>query len=268
MSCVRCRLLAAALLVSALVGANAAPAPSAATLEVDARDAPRGIEHVHLVLPATPGKLTLLYPKWLPGEHSPDGPVAGVSGLKFSSKGAPIAWQRDAENMYAFHLTVPAGANSLDVVFEVDAVAGATDNNALRTSTESVAIILWNQLLLYPVGTQSDDLPYRASLRLPPGWQFGTALPQHRVAGETAQFAQVSLTTLIDSPVLSGRHFATIEPGGEPAVHLHLAADSEAALAIPAATTEQLAAVKEAAALFGATHYDEYHFLWILSSRT
>jgi predicted metalloprotease with PDZ domain len=268
MPCVRCRLLAATLLVSALVAANAAPAPSAATVEVDARDAPRGIEHVHLVLPVTPGKLTLLYPKWLPGEHSPDGPVAGVSGLKFSSKGAPIAWQRNAENMYAFHLTVPAGANSLDVVFEVDAVAGATDNNAVRTSTESLAIILWNQLILYPSGTQSDDLQYKASLRLPAGWQFGTALPQDRVAGETAQFAQVSLTALIDSPVLSGRHFTTIELGGAPAVHLHLAADSEAALAIPAATTEQLRKlVKEAAALFGATHYDEYHFLWTLSDQ-
>jgi predicted metalloprotease with PDZ domain len=131
-----------------------------------------------------------------------------------------------------------------------------------------LSIILWNQLLLYPAGAQSDDLEYTARLRLPAGWSFGTALPQAGTAGDTTQFATVSLTTLIDSPVLSGRHFRTIELGGTPAVYLHLAADSQAALDIPAATTSQLRKlVSEAAALFGATHYNEYHFLWTLSDQ-
>jgi len=250
------------------MAAHAANGATAASVEVDARDAPRGIERVHLILPVKPGKLTLLYPKWLPGEHSPDGPIGGLSALKFSNNGQVIAWQRDADNMYAFHLVIPSGTRSLDVVFEVDAVAGASDNNALRTSTESLALILWNQLVLYPAGARSDDLQYAARLRLPAGWSFGTALPQLTSAGDTTQFAQVSLTTLIDSPVLSGRHFKTVELGGAPAVHLHLAADSEAALDIPAATTAQLRKlVQEAAALFGATHYSEYHFLWTLSDQ-
>src|ERR1700722_18851037 len=268
MPCSRRRLLAAILTSSVFIAAHAAPATTAASVEVDARDAPRGIERVHLVLPVKPGKLTLLYPKWLPGEHAPDGPIAGLSGLKFSSNGQPVVWQRDADNMYAFHLTIPSATRSLDVVFEVDAVPGATDNNALRTSTGSLAIILWNELVFYPAGAQSDDLQYTARLRLPAGWSFGTALPQASSAGDTTQFAQVSLTTLIDSPVLSGRHFKTVELGGTPAVHLHLAADSEAALDIPAATTAQLRKlVQEAAALFGATHYNEYHFLWTLSDQ-
>jgi predicted metalloprotease with PDZ domain len=154
------------------------------------------------------------------------------------------------------------------VAFEVDAAAGATDNNALRTATPSLSIILWNQLVLYPAETRSDALQYAARLRLPTGWSFGTALPQVNGAGDATQFAQVSLTTLIDSPVLAGRHFRTVELGGTPAVHLHLAADSEAALDIPAATTAQLRKlVQETAALFGATHYDEYHFLWTLSDQ-
>jgi len=268
MPCSRRRLLAAILTSPVFIAAHAATATPAASVEVDARDAPRGIERVHLVLPVKPGKLTLLYPKWLPGEHSPDGPVSGLSALKFSSNGQAIVWQRDADNMYAFHLTIPSATRSLDVAFEVDAVSGATDNNALRTSTESLAIILWNQLVFYPAGAQSDDLQYTARLRLPAGWSFGTALPQVSSAGDTTQFAQVSLTTLIDSPVLSGRHFKTVELGGTPAVHLHLAADSEAALDIPAATTAQLRKlVQEAAALFGATHYNEYHFLWTLSDQ-
>ena len=268
MPCSRCRLLAAILVSSVFMAAHAANGAAAASVEVDARDAPRGIERVHLVLPVKPGKLTLLYPKWLPGEHSPDGPIGGISALKFSSNGQAIVWQRDADNMYAFHLMIPSGTRSLDVVFEVDAVAGASDNNALRTSTESLALILWNQLVLYPAGARSDDLQYAARLRLPAGWSFGTALPQVSSAGDTAQFAQVSLTTLIDSPVLSGRHFKTVELGGAPAVYLHLAADSEAALDIPAATAAQLRKlVQEAAALFGATHYSEYHFLWTLSDQ-
>ncbi len=249
----------------------AAPGPglgAAASVEVDARQAPRGIQRSHLVLPVKPGRLTLLYPKWLPGEHSPDGPVAGISGLKFSAGGHAIPWQRDLDNMHAFHLTIPAGATSLDVVFEVDAVAGATDNNALRTSTESLTLILWNQLVLYPAGSQSDGLQYSAKLRLPSGWAFGTALPQAGSTGDAIRFAQVSLTTLIDSPVLAGRHFKTVELGGTPPVYLHLAADSDAALNITPASAGQLRKlVAEAGALFGATHYTEYHFLWTLSDQ-
>ena len=253
------------LLALALLAGAADAAPSA-TVEVDAREAPRGVERVHLVLPVKPGKLTLLYPKWLPGEHSPDGPVLGMSGLKFSVNGRALDWRRDADNMYAFAVIVPGGSSSLDVAFEIDAELGATDNNAVRTATESLAIILWNQLVLYPAGAQSDDVQYTARLRLPAGWSFGTALPKVSSAADTTQFAQVSLTTLIDSPVLAGRHFKTLELGGSPAVYLHLAADSEAALAIPAATTEHLhKLVAEATSLFGATHYNEYHFLWTLS---
>src|ERR1700688_1169652 len=164
------RIAAAALSAAAVFATDAALSAPVATVDVDAREAPRGIERVHLVLPVKPGKLTLLYPKWLPGEHAPNGPIGGVSGLKFSANGQAIAWQRDAENMFAFHLTVPAGVSALDAVFEVDAVAEAGYNNAQRTSTESLAIVLWKQLVLYPAGVQSDDLRIAASLRLPAGW--------------------------------------------------------------------------------------------------
>jgi len=92
----RCRLLAGAFafLYMSAIAAQAAGAAPVANVEVDARDAPRGIQRTHLQLPVKPGKLTLLYPKWLPGDHSPDGPVAGISGLKFSANGQAIAWQR------------------------------------------------------------------------------------------------------------------------------------------------------------------------------
>jgi predicted metalloprotease with PDZ domain len=261
-------LLAAALSTCAIFAARLTLAAPVATVEVDARDAPRGIERVHLVMPVKPGNLTLLYPKWLPGEHAPDGPIGGLSGLKFSSGGKSLLWQRDAVDMYAFHLTIPANAGSLEASFEVLAEHDARDPNTMRLATDAVAIILWNQVMLYPAGVQSDDLQVAARLRLPAGWSFGTALPKAGAGGETIEFAQVSLTTLIDSPVLAGRYFRTVELGGTPSVYLHLAADSAAALAIPDATTAQMRRlVQEATALFGATHYNEYHFLLSLSDQ-
>jgi predicted metalloprotease with PDZ domain len=261
-------LIAAALSTGlAFVGQTALAAPTA-TVEVDARDIGRGLQRVHLVLPVKPGKLTLIYPKWLPGEHGPTGPIGGLSGLKFSSGGKAIPWVRDGVEMYAFHLNIPANTSSLDASFEIVSELGAGNSNAVRTATDALGIILWNQLVLYPLGVQSDDMQISASLRLPAGWKLGTALPQTGTTGDTVKFAQVSLTTLIDSPVLSGRHFKTVELGGTPAVYLHLAADSDAATQISDATTAQMRKlVKEAEALFGATHYNEYHFLWTLSEQ-
>jgi predicted metalloprotease with PDZ domain len=237
-----------------------------ATLEVDAREAPRGIERAHLVMPVKPGKLTLLYPKWLSGEHQPNGPVGSLAGLKFLVDGQPLTWQRDPVDMFAFHMTVPRGANALDVSFEVDATQGGSAPNALRTATESIAIIHWNELVFSPAGVQSDDMQIEAKLRLPAGWSLGTALARAGSSGDTTQFAPVSMTTLVDSPVLAGRYFRTVELGGAAPVYLHLAADSEAALDITPQHTAQLRKlVEQATALFGATHYKEYHFLWSLS---
>jgi predicted metalloprotease with PDZ domain len=252
--------------VGLLLSALPAVAAVSASVEVDASEAPRGIERAHLVLPVKPGALTLLYPKWLPGEHSPDGPIGGLSGLKFAANGRTLTWRRDPDNMYAFHLTIPSGANSLDVSLEVLAVREATPPNDTRTSTESLAIILWNQLVLYPAGTRSDELQYAARLKLPAGWSLATALPKSAATGDTVQFESASLTTLIDSPVLAGRYLKTVALGGQPSAFVHFAADSAAALDVPEATITHLKKlVAEAGALFGATHYREYHFLWTLS---
>jgi predicted metalloprotease with PDZ domain len=269
----------AALSVCAMCVASLAHAAPAATVEVDARDAPRGIQRVHLTLPVKAGNLTLLYPKWLPGEHAPNGPIGALSALKFSSGGKDLTWRRDDVNMYAFHVTVPANASSLEASFEMLSEHDARAPNALRLATHAVAIILWNELMLYPAGLQSDDMQVTARLRLPAGWEFGSALPRTGASaaaggggggggGDDIQFAQVSLTTLIDSPVLTGRYFKTEALGGTPAVYLHLAADSAAALAMPADILAQYRKlVQEAGALFGATHYNEYHFLWSLSEQ-
>jgi len=274
----RHRLRAAALAICAVCAATLVHAAPLATVEVDARDAPRGIQRVPLTLPVKAGNLTLLYPKWLPGEHAPNGPIGSLSALKFSSGGKALTWRRDDVDMYAFHLTIPANTTSLEASFEVLSEHDAKEPNATRLATDALAIILWNELMLYPAGVQSDDLQVAARLRLPTGWSFGTALARAGAdaggggggggGGDEIQFAQVSLTSLIDSPVLAGRYFRTEALGGTPAAYLHLAADSAAALAIPAETLAQYRKlVQEAGALFGATHYNEYHFLWTLSEQ-
>ncbi len=53
------------------------------SLTVDATKTQNKILHAHLVMPVKSGPLTVYYPKWIPGEHGPDGPIASLSGLKF-----------------------------------------------------------------------------------------------------------------------------------------------------------------------------------------
>jgi len=72
-------------------------------LTVDATQAARNILHTKFTIPVRPGPLTLFYPKWIPGEHSPTGPINDLVGLELRGNGKPVAWQRDQVEMFAFH---------------------------------------------------------------------------------------------------------------------------------------------------------------------
>jgi predicted metalloprotease with PDZ domain len=237
-------------------------------LDVDASDAPRRLVHARLTIPVKPGALTLLYPKWIPGHHRPAGPIVDVVGLRITAAGKTLGWKRDLVNMYAFHVDVPAGASAIEVAFDYVPSPDPNGRTATASATTELAILNWDQLLLYPEGPASDDLQYRASLKLPAGWGYGTALPVDRAADNEIRFEPSSLTTLVDSPVLAGRHFRTVDlsPGETPAHYLHIAGDSERSLEI---TDEDIAhyrkLIQESGALFGARHYRSYHFLLALS---
>ena len=239
-----------------------------ARVEVDATDAPRRLIHVHLTLPAAPGPLTLLYPKWIPGEHGPTGPIADLVNLRFSSGGQSVAWKRDDVNLFAFHVTVPANAKSLDAAFDFISPPDAGGFSSGSSMTPSLAVLSWNQFVLYPQGASADQLRYQARLKLPAGWQFGTALPIERTRNAEIEFRPVSLVTLIDSPVLSGTHFKNIDLGtfdGAPH-YLHIAADEDRQIAeTPDWIEHQKKLIAEAGVLFGARHYTNYHFLLTLS---
>jgi predicted metalloprotease with PDZ domain len=233
-------------------------------LRVDATDAPRHILHAAMNIPAKPGPMTLLYPEWIPGEHGPTGPVVDLVGLKISAGGRIISWKRDSVNMYAFHVTVPEGASALDVVFDFVTPPEASGFTSGASATTELAVLNWNQVLLYPEGVASDQMRLQAHLKVPNGWKYGTALPIARESGNEIEFQPSSLTTLIDSPVSAGAHYRTIELG--PSHYLHVAGDSDRSIEL---TDDQIehykSLVLETGALFGSRHYRSYHFLLTLS---
>jgi predicted metalloprotease with PDZ domain len=258
-----------------VVGSAFLPAAEAQfiQLSVDLSDAPRNIFHSQLKIPAKPGPLTLVYPKWIPGNHRPSGPIANVTGLHMEADGKPLAWQRDPIDMYAFHVDVPAGVSELQVSFDTitnDGSAGASGPSA----TTKVLDLNWNQVVLYPQGASTNELQVAASVSMPaPGWKFGTALPSldSHSSGTSVvnSFKPVPLTTLVDSPLIAGEHYRRIElgkPGEAPAHVIDMVSESESALEMtPADETAYRKLVAETGALFGARHYLEYHFLLTLS---
>jgi predicted metalloprotease with PDZ domain len=241
---------------------SAALAQSAVSikLDVDATAAARNVLRARLTLPVKPGPLTLFYPKWIPGEHTPTGPIDDVVGLKLSAGGKPVAWRRDDVEMFAFHCDIPPGVGTLEVTFDDVSQPGTT-------MTARLARIKWNRLLLYPRGVNSDAVRVTASLKPPAGWQYATALP---AAGERAggiEFEEVSLEELVDSPAIIGANFRKVSlTSGGPLHELDIAADSPAALEMkPETLTGVKNLIGEAYALFGARHYNGYRFLLTLS---
>ncbi len=222
----------------------------------------------HLEMPVQPGPLTLVYPKWIPGEHMANGPILQLAGLKFSSGGKTIAWRRDLVDMFAFHLEIPQGTTSLEIELDALLSAPAAGYSSGASATASLVVLSWNQVVLYPAGHAAHDVMFAPSLRLPDGWKYGTALPGAKQAGSMIEFAPVRLDMLVDSPVITGKYFRTIQltPGENPPHFMDIAADSAAALAMPPDTEmhfHQL--VVETGALFGSRHYRDYHFLVTLS---
>ena len=237
------------------------------TLSVDATAAPRKIFHATLKIPASPGDLTLYYPKWIPGEHAPDGPVLDLTGLKFNAAGNILKWRRDLLDGFTIHVQVPPNVSEVDV--QLDFVSPATFEggfSAGSSATDKMAVVSWNQVLLYPKGFKSDDINYTASLKLPPGWKFGTPLPIASQSANEIHFAPASLTTLVDSPVITGEFLKVVPLAQDPLTELDIAADSAAALEAPQEVWDHYKSlVEQANRLFGAHHYRDYHFLYSLS---
>ena len=244
------------------LAASPALADDAIQLTVDATRTQQKLLRTHLVLPVKPGPLTLYYPKWIPGEHGPDGPITSLTGLKFEANGKSIPWQRDVLDVFTFHLDVPAGVTRIEADYDFI----EPENNS---ATDKLMVLEWNQVVLYPADPPAEKLTYDARLRMPEGWKLGTSLPVDKESGNEVTFKPISLDLLVDSPIIAGQFYRTIDitPPGEPIHHeLDIVADSEAALNMSAANQKQMTnLVAESGKLFGARHYRDYHFLLTLS---
>ena len=258
-----------ALLFAAVAAASAQNTPPI-HVTVDVTDAPRKILHATLTIPVQPGPLTLLYPEWIPGEHGPTGPIVDLAGVFIRANGSDLAWRRDDVNMFAFRVNVPEGVSSLDVKLDFLATAAATGFTAGASTSANLAIISWNELVLYPAGHPAAEISIQPSVKLPGDWQYGTALTKSGESGGAIQFEAVSLEQLVDSPVLAGKYFKEfpLAPEVTPKNYLDLAADGPEDLRIKSETLDAYSnLVREAGALYQSRHYNSYHFLVTLSDQ-
>jgi predicted metalloprotease with PDZ domain len=247
---------------------SAAGAAQTVKLSVDLTSAPQHIIHATMRIPAASGPMTLRYPKWLPGEHGPTGPIKDLAGIFVKADGKDIGWTRDPKDMYAFRVEVPAGVSEIEAALDLlipEAIEGFSSG---ASATPKLALLSWNQVILYPAGVLGNAIDYEAELKLPAGWSIGTSLPVRSALPTGVAFEPVSLTTLVDSPVLAGEFFRTLVLDDRPGrrVVLDMAADAAADLAIPSELLDGYKGlVWEADTLFGARHFDGYHFLLSLS---
>jgi predicted metalloprotease with PDZ domain len=242
--------------------------PPTITVAVDASEAPRKIFHAHLSIPASPGTLTLYYPKWIPGEHGPTGPIQDLAGLKFTANGQTLKWRRDLLDGWKFYVEVPAGASTVNASLDF---ISPTGEEGLFTggasATDRMTVLSWNTVLLYPAGYTTDELTYQASLRLPEGWKFGTPLPVASQSGAELKFNPVPLTMLVDSPVIAGEYLRVVPLSENPRQEMDIAADSPGDLDAPQDELDHYKTLTDQALkLFGAQHFRDYHFLYSLSN--
>ena len=233
---------------------------------VDARQSARKLFHSELAIPVHAGPLTLLYPRWgIPTYRMPDAVIDNIVWLRMTANGRPVQWKRDPVDMFAFHLVVPNGVKTLNVAMDVVAPTQRSDLNA---ATTELFIVDWYTIVLYPQGVSVRDIPVLSSIRLPDGWKYGSALKTANKADGLTKFAPVSLWTLLDSPVLAGKYFASFEvssPSAHP-VLVDIAADSAELAELPPEWHRRFERlVREAGALYGGYPYHSYRFQIALS---
>jgi predicted metalloprotease with PDZ domain len=263
-----------AILISATFAAHAAtipapadtPYPGTIVLNVDSTNTAQQIFQVKESIPVKAGHLTLLYPQWLPGNHSPTGPLKQLAGLKFTGNGKAIEWKRDPINVFAFHLEIPAGVTTLEAGYQF--LSPVEGNQGRITMTDNIVGVQWNAMVLYPAGYATRRITVQPNVTLPAGFDFGTALETASRNGADAAFKPTDLETLVDSPLFAGRYFKRfdLDPDGKIPVHLNVVADDADSLA---AKPEQIdihrALIQQAYKLYGSQHYKHYDFLLSLS---
>lgn len=244
--------------------------PFAGTLkiDVDATDLAHRIFRVRTTMPATPGPMTLLYPQWIPGNHSPTGPIDKLAGLVIKANGQVLPWKRDQFDVYAFKVEVPQGAS--EIVAEFQFLSSQGDGQGRVMMTPELLNLQWNTTALYPAGVYARNIKAQASVTLPPGWSYATALETATRVGDTVTFKPIDFDDLVDSPMFAGKYYKRIalDAGGKAPVYLNVFADEAKSLeARPEQIKAHAALVQQMDKLYGARHFDHYEFLLALTEK-
>lgn len=245
-----------------LIAPRDAPYPGTLTLDVDATNTAQGIFRVRETIPvAAPGRITLRYPKWLPGNHAPTGPIGSLAGLRITAGGQPLPWRRNPVDVYAFDVEVPAGVSQLDLAFDFLSPTGSGGRTVM---TPDMLNLQWEKMALYPAGHFTRQIRIQPTVTLPAGWTGVSAIDGEPRQGRI-QYAVTDFETMVDSPMFAGRHFKAWEMGHD--VDLNVVADRPEDLeATPAQIAAHRRMVDQMVKLFEGRHYDRYDFLLALSN--
>jgi predicted metalloprotease with PDZ domain len=225
------------------------------TLVVDESQAARRIAFAHEEIRVHPGALDLAYPKWIPGEHGPTGPIEQVAALRIHAGSGTLAWKRDPGDIFKFRVEVPAGVDRISVDFDT----------LLENTIDAHQLLLaWNTVVLYPLGIDKLKLMVQPSVILPSGWKQGSALQITSQSGNRIDFAPLSLERLVDSPVLAGEYFRAVPLRSSWPAELDITGDSQTAVneADKAHAFELFAKlIDQDRAMFGHRHWKKMHLL-------
>jgi len=239
-------------------------------LEVDATDVERRIFRIRQTIPIVGGgaPVTLLYPQWVPGGHSPRNALFNIADLVVKANGKVVPWTRDPVQVFAFHLTPPADARSLDIEFQY--LSPTAGDQGRVVMTPEMLNAQWLNLAFYPAGYFTRRINIEAAIKLPEGWGYGTALETDKTEAGWTRFKTVDFDTLMDSPMFAGRYFKKydLDTSGKSPVRLNIVADRpELLAATPDQIEQHRELVRQADKLYGARHFDRYEFLLALTDR-
>jgi predicted metalloprotease with PDZ domain len=244
-------------------------APGTIKVEVDATNLPQRIFHVRETIPVQPGPLTLLYPRWVPGGHSPRNSLDDIAGLAFTANGQKLEWKRDTVEVGAFHLDVPAGVT--EIVAEFDYLTATGPGQGRVVMTPNMLNLQFISTSLYPAGHYMHRIMVDPRVTYPAGWTAFTALHEDGRSGDTIDYEDVPYDIFVDSPVYAGRHAKNIDltpAGSKVPVKLGIVADAAKDLETkPEQVAIHRKLVEQALKLYGAQHYDHYQFLFSLSDQ-
>jgi predicted metalloprotease with PDZ domain len=252
--------------VSSIPAARDVPFPGTIDLNVDASDNLRGVFRVTETVPVPAGQteLILQLPEWLPGHHSPRGPINLIADIHFFADGQEVAWTRDPIEVYAFHVPVPAGTKAVTAKFIFTSPLRSSEGRVVMTP--EMLNLQWNAVSLYPAGYFVRRIPIKPTVTFPQGWQAYTALDGQQRSGDTVTWNVTDYEQLVDSPIFAGKYAKQWDLGHN--ARLDVVADEAKDLDLP---PEGLARfkklVEEAYAAHGAFHFDHYDFLVALSDK-